>query len=291
MLNFVERKIVRPLCKLATLEPVRKPSPKVAVIPLKGVIGTVGKWRSKGLVLDELKDSLESAFNSGAKAVALAINSPGGSPVQSYLIYDAIRRLSREKKIPVYAFAEDVCASGGYWLACAGDEIYACPASVVGSIGVVAAGFGFPEFLERHGIERRVYTQGENKAMLDPFQPEKQEDIERLLSVQHDVHASFKDLVINRRRKRLNADSDELFSGAFWSGKQAHDLGLVDGLGSMESVLREKLGERVKLVPFTPKKGLAGIFSSKLGISQTQNLPEAAFTAVEEQVLWQRFGR
>lgn len=291
MLDILMRKILRPLWKLLTLDSLRNPAPKVAVIPLKGIIGNLGKWRNKGLVIDEMGATIEAAFNCfGVKAVALAINSPGGSPVQSAFIYEAILHHADKKDIPVYTFAEDVCASGGYWLACAGDEIYAHPASIVGSIGVVSAGFGFPEFIDRHGIERRVYTQGENKSMLDPFQPEKQEDIDRLLSVQRDVHESFKDLVISRRQKRLNADADELFSGAFWSGKQAMDMGLVDGLGSVQQVMREKFGENVKLVQFTPKKGLAGLFSSKMnlgGVHWTQSL----ISAVEERLHWQRFGQ
>jgi len=283
------RKAVKPVIRLLTLDFLRNPKPKVAVIPLKGVIGNLGRLRNKGLVIDELRDTIEQAFAMNPKAVAVVINSPGGSPVQSALIHDAIRDLAEEKDIPVYAFAEDVCASGGYWLACVGDEIFAHPASVVGSIGVVASGFGFEEFIARHGIQRRVYTQGENKAMLDPFLPEKQEDINRLLNVQRDVHEAFKYHVKHARGKRLNADSDELFSGAFWSGAQAMDMGLVDGLGDVRSIMRDKYGKHVKLRYLKPGKSF---FSSLLsGHANThQHWTAEMLSTVEERGFWQRFG-
>lgn len=288
MIRRLHRKAIKPALRLLTLDFLRNPTPVVAVLPLKGVIGNLGRFRSKGLITEDLRDSIESAFNSGAKAVALVINSPGGSPVQSALIADAIRDLAAEKDLPVYAFAEDVCASGGYWLACAADEIYAHNASVVGSIGVVAAGFGFVEFIEKHGIERRVYTQGENKSMLDPFQPEKQEDIGRLLGVQHDVHEAFKQHVKQARGKRLNADADELFSGAFWSGKQALDMGLVDGLGDVYSVMREKFGKRVKLRTIKQNKSLlGGLLGSKLN---SNHWSSELLSSVEERSMWNRFG-
>lgn len=282
------RKVIKPVIRLLTLDFLRNPSPKVAIIPLRGVIGNLGRLRNKGLVIDDLRDSIEQAFASRPKAVAVLINSPGGSPVQSALIHDAMRDLAEEKDIAVYAFAEDVCASGGYWLACVGDEIYAHPASIVGSIGVVASGFGFDEFIARHGIQRRIYTQGENKAMLDPFQPEKQEDINRLLNVQRDVHEAFKNHVKHARGKRLNADSDELFSGAFWSGAQAMDMGLVDGLGDVRSVMREKFGENVKFRYFKPGKSLvSGLLGSKLS---AEHWTAEMLSTVEERSFWQRFG-
>lgn len=282
-------KPLKTLLRVITLEPLRKPAPKVAVIPLRGVIGTVGKLRSRGMVADELRETIERAFKlGGVKAVALAINSPGGSPVQSSLIYEEIRKYANEKNIPVYAFAEDVAASGGYWLACAGDEIYANAASIVGSIGVVAAGFGFTDFIKKHGIERRIYTQGENKSMLDPFQPEKQEDIDRLLAVQRDVHIAFKELVKERRGKRLNADGDELFSGAFWSGQQAKDLGLVDNTGNMSDILKQKFGKRVKLVYFNKSKSfIGGLLSGKLEVA---SIGQDLVIIAEERLHWQRFG-
>lgn len=288
MFTTLHRKAIKPALRLLTLDFLRNPSPKVAVISLKGVIGSVGRFRSKGLIIDDLRENIEHAFNSGVKAVAVVINSPGGSPVQSALIHDAMRELGEEKDIPIYTFAEDICASGGYWLACAGDEIYAHTASIVGSIGVVASGFGFVEFIERHGIERRVYTQGENKAMLDPFQTEKQEDINRLLSVQRDVHEAFKEHVMHARGKRLNVDSDELFSGAFWSGKQALDMGLIDGIGNVSSIMREKFGKKVKLRHIKPKKPfLSGLLSSKIG---GEHWTTELISSVEERSIWARFG-
>lgn len=282
-------KIVKSLIRLLTLDFIRNPRPRVAVISLKGVIGTVGKFRGKGLTADDLRDSIKDAFSlSGLKAVALAINSPGGSPVQSSLIYNAIREYAYEKRIPVISFAEDVCASGGYWLACAGDEIFAHPASIVGSIGVVASGFGLQEFIERHGIQRRVYTQGENKAMLDPFLPEKQEDIDRLLNVQRHVHDAFKNLVFEARGKKLNADSDELFSGAFWSGVQARDMGLIDGLGDLYTTMKERYGKEVKFVTVEPKKPFfKGLLNSRLN---RIHWIDALLSSVEERSIWQRFG-
>lgn len=284
------RKAKNPIIRFITLDFLRNPQPKVAVLPLKGVIGSVGKLRGKGLIADELRDTIKKAFAlSGLKAVAVVINSPGGSPVQSSLIYNMIREYAEEKDIPVITFAEDVCASGGYWLACAGDEIFAHPASIVGSIGVVASGFGLQEFIKKHGIERRVYTQGENKVMLDPFLPEKQEDVNRLLVVQRDVHDAFKALVIKSRGKRLNADTDELFSGAFWSGVQAKDMGLVDGLGDVYTIMKERYGKQVKLVPITAKKPfLGGLLGSRLNASS--HWTDELLSSVEERSIWQRFG-
>lgn len=285
MLRFLHRTTVKPTMRLLTLDFLRNPSPKVAVLPLKGIIGGAGRIRGKGLTIDDMRENIEQAFNMGAKAVAVVINSPGGSPVQSAMIHDLIRDLADEKDIPVYTFAEDVCASGGYWLACAGDEIYAHNASIVGSIGVVASGFGFVEFIERHGIERRIYTQGENKAMLDPFEPEKQEDINRLLSVQRDVHEAFKSHVKHTRGKRLNADSDELFSGAFWSGKQALDMGLVDGLGDMRSIMREKFGQRVRFCYIKPRKQFLGML-----LNSKAHWTQELLNSIEERSIWSRFG-
>lgn len=285
---MVYRKVIKPVTRLLTLDFLRNPKPKVAVISLKGVIGSLGRLRGKGLVIDDLREVIEQAFAGNPKAVAVIINSPGGSPVQSALIHDAIRDLADEKDIPVYAFAEDVCASGGYWLACVGDEIYAHPASIVGSIGVVASGFGFEDFIERFSIHRRVYTQGENKAMLDPFLPEKQEDINRLLNVQRDVHESFKNHVKHARGKRLNADSDELFSGAFWSGAQAMDMGLVDGLGDVQSIMRDKYGKDVKLRHMKPSKSFfSGLLGSRIS---HQHWTAEMLSTVEERSFWQRFG-
>jgi signal peptide peptidase SppA len=287
MILLLYRKAIKPFMRLITLDFMRNPRPKVAVLNLKGVIGSAGRFRSKGLTIDDLRESIEQAFTMNPKAVAVVINSPGGSPVQSALIHDMIRDLGEEKDIPIYTFAEDICASGGYWLACAGDEIYAHNASIVGSIGVVASGFGFVEFIQRHGIERRIYTQGENKAMLDPFEPEKQEDINRLLGVQRDVHEAFKAHVIHARGKRLNADGDELFSGAFWSGKQALDMGLVDGLGDVRSIMREKFGDKVNLRFIKPSKSF---FAGLLGSKQREHWVAEAMAQIEERSIWSRYG-
>lgn len=219
----------------------------VPVVRLQGVIGGSRPMQA-GLNLASVAGTLEKAFSmKGAKAVALAINSPGGSPVQSALIYKRIRALAEEKNLRVYAFAEDVAASGGYMLACAADEIYVDESSILGSIGVISAGFGFPELLKKVGIERRVYTSGENKSGLDPFQPERAEDIERLKALQADVHENFKDLVRASRGAKLRQDDPDLFTGAFWAGKQAVERGLADGIGDLRSIMRRNFGDEVKL--------------------------------------------
>ena len=180
-----------------------------------------------------------------ARAVALLINSPGGSPVQSHLIYRRIRALAAENKRPVIAFAEDVAASGGYMIACAADEIICDPSSIVGSIGVVGGSFGFAKLMEKLGIERRLYTSGENKAMLDPFLPEKPEDVERLKAVQREIHEGFIDLVKGSRGARLKGPENTLFSGEYWTGSKAVELGLADGIGDLRSTLRERFGDDV----------------------------------------------
>ena len=236
----------------------------------------------------------------GAKAVAIQINSPGGAAVQSTLIYKRIRDLADEKGLPVYVFAEDVAASGGYLIALAGDEIYADSSSIVGSIGVVAAGFGFDKAIKRLGISRRVYTAGENKVSLDPFQAEKPEEVERLKELQADVHEAFVDLVKERRGKRIKDAGDELFTGEFWSGKKAVELGLIDGISDLRTKMRELVGSNVKLKLVAPKKGL---FSRKLrGLiaRSSDDLAGSDFTApsfaddlisaIESRALWSRFG-
>lgn len=226
-----------------------KPKPHVYILRLSGVIGHAGAFKN-GITLDSMNAQIEKVFHDKeAKAVALQVNSPGGSPVQSELIYKRIRQLSEEKNIPVYAFIEDVGASGGYWLSCAGDEIYASRSSIVGSIGVIAASFGFVKAIEKMGIERRVHTQGENKSILDPFKPEKQVDIDIIHSVQKEIHDAFKDLVTTRREGKLDLEhKDRIFSGEFWSGEQAMELGLVDGIDDMYHFMKQKFGEKVKFI-------------------------------------------
>jgi signal peptide peptidase SppA len=227
---------------------LRDPAPTVNVLRLAGVIGRAGPIGGGGMTLAGMERAIERAFKGrNLKAVALAVNSPGGSPVQASLIAGRIRALAEEKDMPIFAFAEDVAASGGYWLACAADEIFADESSMVGSVGVVSAGFGFPDLLKRHGIERRVHTAGKRKAMLDPFEEEEPEDIPRLRSIQTDIHDAFKRYVRERRGERLNGPDPELFEGDIWAGGQALALGLIDGIGDMRSTLRKRYGERVQM--------------------------------------------
>ncbi len=264
----------------------RKSHPLVHVVRLHGAIG-VGSPLKPPLTAKDLDPLLERAFRKGLAAVALQVNSPGGSPVQSALIYSRIRSLADEFKVPVFVFCEDVAASGGYWLACAGDEIYADESSVVGSIGVISAGFGFVEAISKLGIERRVHTSGENKSILDPFQPQKQEDVDRLLSLQADVHGAFKALVRARRGTKLRGQEAELFSGAFWAGQKALELGLIDGIGHMHDVLKKKFGDKLVLknIPVSQGWGL-----KRLGFGAFAEFPAASMDALESRALWARFG-
>ena len=262
-------------------------APTVGVLRLSGVIGQLGAGRKGGLTLAELAASIDRLFKlSNLEAAALAINSPGGSPVQAALIAGRIRQLSEEKDVPVYAFCEDVAASGGYWLACAAEEIYADPASIVGSIGVISAGFGFPGLLEKIGVERRVHTSGDKKGMLDPFSAERAEDIDRLRDIQEDIHEQFQDYVRRRRGSALSADEDVLFSGEFWTGRRAKELGLVDELGDLRSVMREKYGENVnlKLVGGPRRFGLQRLLGGQ------SDFAGDAVAAIEERLHWSRFG-
>ncbi len=264
--------------------------PIVSVLRLSGIIGRLGPVRGAGISLEGLERMIVRAFSQrGVKAVALAVNSPGGSPVQSALIAKRIRQLADEKKIPVYAFAEDVAASGGYWLLAAGDEVYADDSSIIGSIGVVSAGFGFSELLARHGVERRVHATGARKSMLDPFRPEDAADVERLKALQADIFAHFKDYVRARRGDKLVGSDAELFEGDIWSGKQALALGLIDGIGDVRTVMREKFGERVKLRPLAERRGL---LRRRLGIGgpPAADLAAEAIAAIEDWAAWRRFG-
>ncbi|MDD9903435.1 MAG: S49 family peptidase [Rhodospirillaceae bacterium] len=260
--------------------------PLVNVLRLDGVVGRASGPRRGGMALSDMAESIEKAFKGPQlSAVALAINSPGGSPVQSALIATRIRALAAENEVPVYAFCEDVAASGGYWLACAADEIYADPASIVGSIGVVFAGFGFPEMLAKIGVERRVHTAGEKKAILDPFKSEDQEDVEILKELQADIHEQFKDHVRERRGDKLQADESVLFSGEFWTGNRALGLGLVDGLGDLRSVMRERYGEKVKLKVVGRRRGW---LEKRLGMRN--DWADELIGAVESRALWSRYG-
>jgi signal peptide peptidase SppA len=268
-------------------------APIVPVLRLSGVIGGSASIRKGGLSLADMAGSIEKAFeHSGAVAVALAINSPGGSPVQSSLIAKRIRDLAGEKELPVFAFCEDVAASGGYWLACAADEIHANPSSIVGSIGVVSAGFGFPALLEKVGIERRVHTAGENKAILDPFAPENPDDVVHLKELQAEIHEQFKTYVRAHRGERLDDDEVTLFSGAFWTGERAVSLGLVDGLGDLRAVMREKFGDKVRLPVMTEPKGwLQRRMGMRLSaLSAPADWAPSVMGALDERAHWSRFG-
>src|ERR1700691_170697 len=223
----------------------RRDKPVVPVVRLTGVIGFSTPLRPR-LSLAGVDRTLDKAFaTKNASAVALAINSPGGSPVQSHLIFRRIRELADEHKRPVIAFIEDAGASGGYMIACAGDEVIADPYSIVGSIGVVGGSFGFDKLIAKIGIERRLSTSGEHKAMLDPFLPEDAGDVERLKKLQNEIHDGFIALVKARRGNKLKGPEDELFSGEYWTGNRALELGLIDAIGDLRSTLRERFGEKV----------------------------------------------
>jgi len=260
--------------------PFRKSAPTVAVLRLNGMIASGG--RSTALNDAGLAPVIERAFRKGKPAaVALLINSPGGSPVQSSLIAARIRRLAAEKEVKVYAFTEDVAASGGYWLACAGDEIWVDPSSVIGSIGVISAGFGFHDLIDRHGIERRVHTAGKSKSMRDPFRPEKAEDVERLTGWLEQIHETFIDYVKDRRGSRLS-DNGDLFTGTVWIGRKAVDEGLADGIGHLVPKMKDVFGDKVRFQIYGRKRGLL----SRLGAQ----LADSALGTIEERTAYARFG-
>ncbi len=274
-----------------------KRAPVVPVLRFSGAIGVVTPLRP-GLLLSTSAQAIEKAFSMrGAKAVAIQINSPGGSAVQSMLIYKRIRALAAETDLKVYVFAEDVAASGGYLLALAGDEIYADPSSIVGSIGVITATFGVNELINRIGVQRRVYTAGASKDTLDPFLPEKEEDVERIKALQSDVHQTFIDLVKARRGAKIENAGIDLFTGEFWSGKRALDLGLIDGLSDLRTKMREIYGEEVRLKLVMPSTSW---FRRRRGVFAEGDGPGFGFSpggfaadlisAIEARALWSRFG-
>ncbi|MCD1265197.1 S49 family peptidase [Shinella sp. AETb1-6] len=275
----------------------RKEGVVVPVVRLHGAIMAGGSQFRPALNLAGAAPALEKAFAyKDAPAVAISINSPGGSPVQSRLIFQRIRDLAVEKNKHVLVFVEDVAASGGYMIALAGDEIFADPTSIVGSIGVVSGGFGFPEMLKKIGVERRVYTAGSNKAILDPFQPERESDVEYLKSLQLEIHQVFIDMVKARRGTRL-ADDPDLFSGLFWTGGRGRALGLVDGLSDMRSELKRRYGPTTRLELVSTPKGLFGRKTPGVGglsLDMADRIGSAGVSAVaelaEEKALWGRFG-
>lgn len=272
----------------------RRATAVVPVVRLSGTIGAVTPLRP-GLSLAGVGKLLEKAFaTNNAKAVAIVVNSPGGSPVQSRQIYLRIRQLSAEKKLPVFVFVEDVAASGGYMIACAGDEIFVDPSSIVGSIGVVGGTFGFQELIKKIGIERRLYTAGEHKASLDPFLPEDPDDVARLKVLQREIHAIFIGLVKESRGARLRGPEDELFSGAYWAGEQSVAYGLTDAVGDLRSVLRGRYGDKVKMPVIAPPTGLlSGLLGRKSpGAAQLDlgDLPDRIISTLETRALWSRYG-
>ena len=270
----------------------RASSVEIPVVRLSGAIMTGNSPLRQNLSLEGVAVQLEKAFaNKHSPAVALSINSPGGSPVQSRLIYKRIRDLAEEKNKKVHVFVEDVAASGGYMIAIAGDEIIADPSSILGSIGVVSASFGFTELIKKIGVERRVHTAGKNKATMDPFQPEKASDVEHIKALQLEIHQTFIDMVKERRGSKLQ-DNDDLFTGQFWTGITALQLGLIDGLDDMRSHLRKLYGEKTKLNLIQPSRGLLGRKNTG-GISHAQMLGaagESLMNVLEEKALWSRYG-
>ncbi len=277
----------------------KKSKPIVPVVRLQGVIAASGNAFNPALSLAGVASQLEKAFSvKEAPAVALAINSPGGSPVQSRLIYKRIRDLANQHKKPVFAFTEDAAASGGFMIACAGDEIIADPSSIVGSIGVISAGFGFTEAIKKLGVERRVYPAGQNKSTLDPFKPENKKDIERIKNLQLEIHSVFRELVKESRGGKL-ADDKDLFTGEFWAGEQAKQLGLVDHIGDMRSFLRSKFGEKTELLLISPQRGLfgrrqtAGVGLGAISFEAgelSHHLVDAALGKLDERAYWARLG-
>jgi signal peptide peptidase SppA len=268
--------------------------PVVAVVKLHGLITPTPSPLGRGTInINTVESALTRAFDHDRlAAVALTINSPGGAPTQSALVAERIRELAGRRKVRVLAFCEDVAASGGYWLACAGDEIYAHPSSLVGSIGVVSAGFGLTGLLERFGVERRVYTAGTNKVRLDPFRPEKAEDVEWLSGLQSQLHEQFCDWVRKRRGDKLPAEAPDLFSGEVWTGAKALELGLIDGVGNLREVISERYPDAEISIaepkrPLLARLGLAGV--AGMGAS-TADRVLAAVEAIETRAAWSRFG-
>jgi serine protease SohB len=280
--------------------PFRANIPIVPVVRLAGVIGATSPIKP-GLTLASVARVLERAFTTrNARAVALTINSPGGAAVQSHLIFQRVRQLAEENEIPVIAFVEDVAASGGYMIACAADEIICDASSIVGSIGVVGGSFGFTKLIDKLGIERRLYTSGERKAMLDPFLPERPEDVERLKGIQKEIHEGFIGLVQARRGAKLDGREKALFTGEFWTGNRARELGLVDAIGDLRSALRARYGDKVK-TPLIAERGFLGRRTPGIGgamiggamVEQFLDRPglvEETVSALEARALWARYG-
>ena len=263
---------------------------KKKIIPhirLSGVIGSAGRFK-QGIDFSGQQEIIKKAFSfKKSKNIAISINSPGGSPVQSHLIHDYIRQLAKKNEKKVIVFAEDVAASGGYLIACAGDEIYANSSSIVGSIGVISASFGFQDAIKKIGVQRRVYTAGKNKSTLDPFKEEKEEDIERIKKLQLELHSDFIEVVKKSRGSKLkDPEKNNTFTGEFWSGTASMKLGLIDGIGNAEQILREKFGEDIDIKKLEKPKS----FIAKKLSSSIDNQIDNRASVLEERALWQKFG-
>ena len=269
MFSFFKKKIIIPHIRLA------------------GVIGSAGRFK-QGIDFSGQQEIIKKAFSfKKAKSIAISINSPGGSPVQSHLIHDYIKQLAKKNKKKVVVFAEDVAASGGYLIACAGDEIYANSSSIVGSIGVISASFGFQDAIKKIGVQRRVYTAGKNKSTLDPFKEEKEEDIERIKKLQLELHSDFIEVVKKSRGPKLkDPEKNNTFTGEFWSGSASMKLGLIDGIGNAEQILREKFGEDIVIKKLEKQKS----FIAKKLSSSIDNQIDNIASVIEERALWQKFG-
>ena len=276
MLNFLKKKKIVP------------------VVYMSGIIGNVGALKN-GITISSTQDLLEKAFKiKNSAAVALIINSPGGSPTQSSLIYKRINKLAKKNKTKVIFFVEDVAASGGYYIACAGDEIYVDENSIVGSIGVIYTSFGFDKLIKKYGIERRIFTTGKYKSILDSFQKQKLSDVKKLKSIQSEIFKNFKEVVLKSRGKKINIQNKNIFSGSFWAGKEAVKLGLVDGVGDLNTIMEKKFGEKIKYIPIKPKKSfLKGVLSRSSyfkDLVDTKETISDMMEYMESRNIWGRYG-
>ena len=276
MLNFLNKKKIVP------------------VVFLSGIIGNIGGLR-KGITISSVESLLEKAFKiKNSASIAIIINSPGGSPVQSSLIYKRIKKLARAKKSKVIFFVEDVAASGGYYIACAGNEIYADENSIVGSIGVIYASFGFDKLIKKYGIERRIFTTGKYKSILDSFQKQKLSDVKKLKDIQMEIFKNFKEIVLKSRGKKINKQNKNIFSGSFWAGKKALRLGLIDGIGDLKTVMEKKFGEKIRYIIIKPKKSfLKGILSKSFysrDLLDTKKIINDTIAYIESRNIWGRYG-
>ena len=276
MLNFLKKKKIVP------------------VVYMSGIIGNVGALKN-GITISSTQDLLEKAFKiKNSASVALIINSPGGSPTQSSLIYKRIKKLAKKNKTKVIFFVEDVAASGGYYIACAGDEIYVDENSIVGSIGVIYTSFGFDKLIKKYGIERRIFTTGKYKSILDSFQKQKLSDVKKLKSIQSEIFKNFKEVVLKSRGKKINIQNKNIFSGSFWAGKEAVKLGLVDGIGDLNTIMEKKFGEKIKYIPIKPKKSfLKGVLSRSSyfkDLVDTKETISDMMEYMESRNIWGRYG-